>query len=88
MKEEVEQELQRGGAPPGYVVTEEGASARVEYLDDTSVHFSTGAPAVRGSYAASPGEQLSRCAEVLERSGYAVELDPGPVHYVLVVRRH
>ena len=89
MKEEVERALATASAPPGYVVTAgvDGTSANVEYPDSQEVHGYP-APSVRGSYSSTPGANISRCGEILERAGYAVELDPGPAHYTLVVRRH
>jgi hypothetical protein len=90
MKEEVEQALRRGGAPPGYTVVESdgGTSVTLEYPGRQDVAVYTETLSVPNSRRSRPGVFIRRCSEILEQAGYAAELVPGPRHHTLVVRRH
>ena len=89
MRDKVEQALQRGNAPAGYVVTDrdDGAAAVVEYPDDPGVRSYVGMPSVPGSYSLQPGPNLRRCEEILQSDGYATGWEIGADHERLVVRR-
>jgi hypothetical protein len=88
MKEEVEQALRRGGAPPGYVVVNLGAEQGVEvdYPNVEEVRFGSALPL-------EPAESmlnfaLDECGEILQREGYHTEIVPGDrFHRLFVYRR-